>query len=133
MPRFSLILMDHFEAPRNFGRFESPDAVGQASLDGESPRVTFYLRLAGGIVERATYETAGCGVAIAACSMLSVIATSRPIADCLGLTADDLDAVLGGVPVEKKYCLNLAIEALRDALSATESEDQKPLAKGVVP
>lgn len=116
--------MDHFQAPRNRGCMPYADAIGEASLDGTLPRMTFYLRLENDLITRASFETSGCGVAIAACSLLTVIATNRSVCRCLELSPLDLDAALGGLPAEKKYCANLAIEALKNAiLSRVSPED----------
>jgi NifU-like protein involved in Fe-S cluster formation len=118
--------MDHFQAPRNMGRMSSPDAMGQATLNGQAPQVRIYLRIVDAKVAEATFETLGCGVMIAACSLLSVIVTNRSIRDCLTVTADDLDAALERIPPEKMYCARLPIEALHDALCSYRGCDKHP-------
>jgi nitrogen fixation NifU-like protein len=116
MGKYSDILMDHFFAPRNGGRMEGPDRVGQAGTPGQGPFMVLYLRLDGDRVTEARFQTYGCGPAIAAGSMLTVLVTGRTVAECLALTAEELTEALGGVPPEKQHCPALAIQALRAAL-----------------
>jgi NifU-like protein involved in Fe-S cluster formation len=40
---------------------------------------------------------------------------------CLALTAKELMAALGGLPLGKHHCARLAIDALRDALAKSDA------------
>jgi NifU-like protein involved in Fe-S cluster formation len=108
--------MEHFMAPRNTGRMEAPDRVGQAGGPGQAMFFVLHLRLSGGLVAEAKYQTYGCGATIAAGSMLTVMITNRSVEECLALTAEDLTRVLGGLPAEKMHCPGMVIGALREAL-----------------
>ncbi len=71
MALYSANLLDYARYPRNGGVMESPDAVGKASLNGRAPYVTIYLQAKQQIVTAAKFQTYGCGVSIACCSVLT--------------------------------------------------------------
>jgi nitrogen fixation NifU-like protein len=116
MPRYSAKFMEHINSPRNAGWLEAPDGIGNASLDGQAPRMTMYVIMDNGNIKRATFTTFGCGAAIAACSALTEMATGLRVEECYRLTDERVIDALGGVPPEKKFCVGLALAALRDAL-----------------
>jgi nitrogen fixation NifU-like protein len=116
MARYSDTLMDHFDSPRNAGVLESPRVMGEAVVPGGAPRVKLYCQLDGKLVRRASFEAAGCGVTIACCSMLTELVEGRSIPECLAITAEQVEAALDGLPFEKRFCANLAVEALHRAL-----------------
>ena len=65
-------------------------------------------------MERATFRTFGCSACVAASSMATELLVGRrePV------SADELDAALGGLPAEKRYCADLVAEAVRRALNS---------------
>jgi NifU-like protein len=69
---------------------------------------------AAGRVERATFRTFGCSACVAASSMATELLPGR--AD--GPSAQEVDAALGGLPSDKRYCVDLVAEAVRRALSS---------------
>jgi NifU-like protein involved in Fe-S cluster formation len=69
----------------------------------------------GGIVMRATFRTFGCSACIAASSIATELLIGRDIAP----TGAELDAALGGLPDEKRYCADLVAEAAQRALTGT--------------
>lgn len=117
MSRFSDILMDHFNHPRNQGRLESPDRVGVAGTPGHGPFMVLMLRVQSETVTQAKCETHGCGVTIASGSMLTEIIANRSLDECRTITAEQLTQALGGVPVDKAHGPALAVAALQNALS----------------
>jgi nitrogen fixation protein NifU and related proteins len=111
MCRFSEILMDHFNSPRNSGRTETPDRVGIAGTPGRGPYVALYLRLAGDVISEAQFQTHGCGVSIACGSMLTEMIVQRAADECLKLTPERLSEALDGVPGTKLRRRTLALTA----------------------
>jgi nitrogen fixation NifU-like protein len=118
MSRFSEILMDHFNYPRNQGRMESPDRVGVAGTPGEGPFMVIMLRVQNDLVTEAKCDTHGCGVTIAAGSMLTEMITNRTREACRSITAEQLTQALDGVPPDKAHGPALAVAALQNALGA---------------
>ena len=95
---------------------DEPDAVGQASVGGHAPYLTLHLLIDDGRVSDARFKTFGCGYSIAAGSMLTVLITGRSLAACDQLTAEELERALGGLPLNKRFCAVLAINALKNGL-----------------
>ena len=117
---YSSKLWDHFNSPRNAGQMQVPDAIGRANINGRAPHFTIYLKTTDQKVTRATFQTFGCGYSIAACSALTELVIGKTIPECWGITADQLVAALDGMPEEKRFCADLAVAALRDALAQLE-------------
>jgi NifU-like protein involved in Fe-S cluster formation len=109
--------MEHFEVPNNRGTMECPDFVGTGSLSGYPPFVTLYLRIESSQIADATFQAEGCGVTIACGSALTELVKRRSIVECLDVTVEQLSEALDGLPVGKEYCAEVAIAALRDAIS----------------
>ncbi|WP_422927504.1 iron-sulfur cluster assembly scaffold protein [Singulisphaera sp. PoT] len=124
MGKYSDTLMDHFTSPRNSGTLDAPHLTGHSGAPGRGPFLILYLRLDGGRVAEARFQTYGCGAAIASGSMLTEMVAGRTVAECLALTEADLIEALDGVPPDKVHGPHLAILALRDALSGgNEAKD----------
>jgi len=117
MPRFSATLMDHFQNPRHQGRLERPDRVGQVGSAEAPPWLVMHLALDGERLTEARFQTFGCGVTIAAASCLLDLAVGRTVDECAQITATDICAALDGVPQDKAWCVNLALDALRAGLN----------------
>jgi nitrogen fixation NifU-like protein len=111
--RYSATTVDHFQHPRNVGRLQDADAVGRVDDAETDTMVEIYVKLAAGRVTRAMFRTFGCSACIAASS----IATEMLVGRASPPTATELDAALGGLPVEKRYCVDLVSEAARRALT----------------
>jgi NifU-like protein involved in Fe-S cluster formation len=126
MPRFSASLLDHVRAPRNGGAMESPDVVGKAGFDGRPPYVVIYLRASDGIVRRAMFQTYGCAVSIACCSVLTEMIAGSSLSECSVLTGASILESLSGVPYEKQFCANMAVEALQDAIAQLSAATPAP-------
>lgn len=65
---------------------------------------------------RATFRTFGCSACIAASSIVTELLVDRASAP----SASEIDAALGGLPSEKRYCAELVAEAARRALAGRE-------------
>jgi nitrogen fixation NifU-like protein len=116
MPRYSNVLLEHAKCPRNGGGMRDPDRIGRASLDAGSPRVTIQLRIIDDQVDEAMFLAFGCGVTVAACSMLTEIIRGRHVDELERLQASDIIDALEGIPGDKVFCADLAVMALHDAL-----------------
>jgi nitrogen fixation protein NifU and related proteins len=115
--RYSPTTVDHFQHPRNVGRLPDADALGYVDDAATETTISIYLKVAGGVVDRATFRTFGCSACVAASSMATVVIAGRPLADASALSADALDAALGGLPGDKRFCVELAAEAVRRAVA----------------
>jgi nitrogen fixation NifU-like protein len=118
--KYSDIVLDHFRHPRNGGALPEADGVGTAGSLGQGAFLRLFLRLEGERVAQATFQTYGCGPAIAAGSLLTELIQGQTLADCAAITAEGLTEALGGLPPDKEHCAALAVDALRQALQALD-------------
>jgi nitrogen fixation protein NifU and related proteins len=114
LARFSALTVEHFQNPRNVGRLVGADAVGRVDDQATDTLITLYVKLERGRVVRATFRTFGCSACIAASSVTTELLLGRAEAP----TAEQIDAALGGLPSDKRYCAELVAETARRALSA---------------
>jgi nitrogen fixation protein NifU and related proteins len=123
MALYTATTVDHFQNPRNVGRLADADAVGHVDDRATDTTVTLYLKMSHGRVERATFRTFGCSACIAASSISTELLAGRSPEESQEVTAAALDTALGGLPAEKRYCLDLVAEAVRRAVQAlTDAE-----------
>ena len=109
--------MDHFEFPRNEGRFESPDCVGVAGVPGLGRFVMLQLKFNNERVEDARFQSHGCGATIASASVATELVMGRKIRECRRLQASEILDALDGLPPDKTHCAAFVISALRDCLT----------------
>lgn len=115
---FSDTVMEHFFNPRNVGRLPSPPAVeGTAGSPDRGPYLRISLRFQDGHLVEARFQSYGCVPAIAAGSLLTELAQGRSRAELQALTPQELERGLGGLPDDRRFCAELAVEALRNALA----------------
>ena len=110
-------VMDHFLHPRNVGKIENPNAVGEVGNAQCGDIIKLFLRInPEGIIEDISFETFGCGAAIATSSMTTEMVKGKHIDEALKVTRDVVAEELGGLPASKMHCSNLASEALHKAI-----------------
>src|SRR3989442_8044431 len=114
---YSEIAADHFTNPRNVGTVESPDGRGADSNPacGDFTRIT--VRIADGRVAEAGFKTFGCSAAIASASMVTTLASGKPVDQAAAITVADLLNALGGLPPQKEGDALMAVGALRSAIA----------------
>ena len=117
--RYSAVTVDHFQHPRNVGRLDHPDAIGRVDDPSTETTIALYLRTDRGRIERATFRTFGCSACVAASSRVTELLTGRTIEEARGLTASTIDAALGRLPPEKRFCADLVARAVEAACEAS--------------
>lgn len=106
---------EHMRAPRNMGRLEDATGVGLAGNTG-SAFVRVFLRVdAYDRVEKASFEAFVCPTTRAAVSVLTEMVTGKSVRDVIRISVVDLIEEMGDLPVNKTFCAELAIAALRHA------------------
>lgn len=119
---FSSTVMDHFHNPRNVGTLASCSGIGLAGSGDKGRFVQVSLKIQGAVISAARFKTYGCVPAIAAGSVLMDWVEGRTVVEARSLTVAQLLDQLGGLPPQRIFCAELAIEALRKALDNAESE-----------
>jgi nitrogen fixation NifU-like protein len=117
------IAADHIGSPRNLGRIEDADGVGQVDDEASETYLTVYVKLSGGGPDRrigeARFRALGCSGCIATGSMATELARGCSPDEALALDGGAISRALeDGLPEEQRYCADLAAEALRLAVEA---------------
>ena len=115
MSGYSDLVRDHFQNPRNVGAIAEADAVGYQTnpVCGDTMRLT--LRVNGGRIVEARFQTSGCPAAIATSSVCTEMIRGQTLAEAEALTKEDYAAALGGLPASKMHCSVLAADTVRAA------------------
>ena len=116
MALYSDKVMDHFRNPRNVGRIENADGVGEVGNARCGDIMTIYLKIDNDIITDVKFETFGCGSAIASSSMATELIKGKPISEAVRLTNKAVAEALDGLPAHKMHCSVLAEEANKAAL-----------------
>jgi nitrogen fixation NifU-like protein len=113
---YSEKVMDHFRNPRNVGRIENADGVGQVGNPICGDVMTIYLKIEDGIIKDAKFETFGCGAAIATSSIATELIKGKTLEEALKVTNRVVVEALDGLPKNKIHCSVLAEEAIKKAI-----------------
>ena len=116
MALYSDKVMDHFTNPRNVGRIENPDGVGEVGNSVCGDIMKIYLKIDNDIITDVKFETFGCGSAIASSSMSTEMIKGQPVSEALKLTNKAVAEALDGLPPHKMHCSVLAEEAIKKAV-----------------
>lgn len=123
MWNYSDKVMDHYRNPRNVGKIDNADVVGEAGSLACGDSLKLYLKIKDGIVTDAKFQTFGCGSAVASSSILTEMIIGKPIDDVRKITNADIAKELDGLPPEKMHCSVMGQEALEDALKKYYDEE----------
>lgn len=119
-------ILDHFYNPRNAVELSTYSVEGQASDHQEGVRTRLRLQIEDQRIVAISFHTRGCMTSIACASALTELVKGQPLEQAQQLEPDTLSAVLGGVPPGKQYCCDIAIGALRHALTTWSTAHPAP-------
>ncbi len=110
-------VMDHFQNPRNVGKIEDADGIGEVGNAKCGDIMRMYLKVDDdGIITDCKFNTFGCGSAIATSSMATELIKGKSIDDALELSNKAVVEALDGLPAYKMHCSVLAEEAVKAAV-----------------
>ena len=116
MALYSDKVMDHFQNPRNVGKIDDADGIGEVGNAKCGDIMRMYIKVKDGIITDCKFNTFGCGSAIATSSMATELIKGKPIEEALQLSNKAVVEALDGLPAHKIHCSVLAEEAVRAAV-----------------
>ena len=108
--------MDHFQNPRNLGKMEDADGIGEVGNAKCGDIMKMYIKVKDGVISDVKFNTFGCGSAIATSSMATEMIKGKPVEEALKLSNQAVVEALDGLPTHKIHCSVLAEEAVRAAV-----------------
>ena len=118
MALYSEKVMDHFQNPRNVGKMEEADGVGEVgnAKCGDIMRMYIKVDPESQVITDVKFNTFGCGSAIATSSMATEMIKGKSVEEALQLSNKAVVEALDGLPPAKIHCSVLAEEAVRAAI-----------------
>lgn len=120
---YSEKVIELYKNPKNVGKIDDADAIGEAGSISCGDALKLYLKIKDGVVVDAKFQTFGCGSAVAASSILTEMVIGKTLDEVKKITNKDIIEELGGLPPEKMHCSVMGYEALEDALGKYLNED----------
>ena len=113
---YSEKVMDHFMNPRNVGKLDDADGIGEVGNAKCGDIMKIYIKVDNGVISDVKFQTFGCGSAIASSSMATELIKGKPVHQALELTNKAVVEALDGLPAHKIHCSVLAEEAIKCAI-----------------
>ena len=112
-------VIDHYENPRNVGKFEIDDTVGTGMVGAPACGDVMKLQIkvgSDGIITDARFKTYGCGSAIASSSLITELVKGMTLDQAGKIKNSDIAEELALPPV-KIHCSILAEDAIKAAVA----------------
>ena len=113
---YSEKVMDQFMNPRNVGKLDDADGIGEVGNAKCGDIMKIYIKVDNGVISDVKFQTFGCGSAIASSSMATELIKGKPVHQALELTNKAVVEALEGLPAHKIHCSVLAEEAIKCAI-----------------
>jgi nitrogen fixation NifU-like protein len=117
---YSEKVIDHYENPRNVGKFEIDDTIGTgivgAPACGDVMKLQIKVDNDTGIITDARFKTYGCGSAIASSSLITEWVKGKTLDEAGSIKNSEIAEELALPPV-KIHCSILAEDAIKAAVN----------------
>ena len=119
---YSEKVMDHYENPRNVGKWEPSDNIGTGMVGAPAcgDVMRLQIKVEDNIITDAKFKTYGCGSAIASSSLLTEWVKGMTLEGASEIKNTDLATELALPPV-KIHCSVLAEDAIKAAIADYKS------------
>jgi nitrogen fixation protein NifU and related proteins len=113
---YSEQVLDHFHHPRNVGEIAGATAVVEMTNPVCGDLMKLWVVAVDGKISEAKFKTQGCIPAVACGSWLTEVMVGKSSSELASLTAEQMEAALGGLPPASRHASALAMDALRRML-----------------
>ena len=111
-------VLDHYENPRNVGKWDSAEDIGTGMVGAPAcgDVMRLQIKVENDVITDAKFKTYGCGSAIASSSLVTEWVKGRTLDQAMEIKNTDLAEELALPPV-KIHCSVLAEDAIRAAIA----------------
>ena len=102
--------------PCNVGEIADADGVGTIGSEDCGDMIRVWIKVKDERLTDIKYKVFGCPAAIACCSRMTQMAMGLTLDEANELTDEQVAESLGGLPMAKMHCSNLAATALHEAI-----------------
>jgi nitrogen fixation NifU-like protein len=113
---YSHNVLDHFHHPRNVGEIENATALVEAVNLVCGDVMKLWVVVNDGRVAEVKFKVAGCVPSVACGSWLTEAMRGKPLAELAGITPEQIESNLGGLPPASHHAAVLAADALTQLL-----------------
>ena len=131
-PYYSKKIIERFLHPKNFGKIENADGIGDTQNLRCGDIMKIYIKVIkngkekkGEVIKDAKFETFGCGHAIAISDMICELVKGKTFAEALKIGYEDIAKEMGPVPPVKIHCAHLAQAGLKAAIEDYQKKSKK--------
>jgi nitrogen fixation protein NifU and related proteins len=111
-------VVEHYENPRNVGRFEIDESIGTGMVGAPAcgDVMKLQIKVENNIITDARFKTYGCGSAIASSSLITEMVKGMSLEQAQAIKNSELAEELALPPV-KIHCSILAEDAIKAAIA----------------
>ena len=123
---YSQKVIDHYENPRNVGKFDIDENVGTGMVGAPAcgDVMKLQIRVEDDIIRDACFKTYGCGSAIASSSLVTEWVKGKTLDEASAIKNSDIAEELALPPV-KIHCSILAEDAIKAAIVDYKKKERK--------
>lgn len=110
-------VLDHYENPRNVGKFDIDNSIGTGMVGAPAcgDVLKLQIKVQDGVIQDAKFKTYGCGSAIASSSLISEWVKGKTLEQAMAIKNSEIAEELALPPV-KIHCSILAEDAIKAAI-----------------
>jgi nitrogen fixation NifU-like protein len=126
---YSEKVMDHYENPRNVGKFDSKKSnigTGMVGAPACGDVMRLQIQVEDGIITDAKFKTFGCGSAIASSSYITEVLIGKTIDEAIEIKNKEISQHLKLPPV-KLHCSMLAEDSIRAAIKNYKNKQNETI------